>query len=83
VLQRVPGGVADFEPLIRFHTFADSSINLTTVLCVREFAAQFVVKHEFIKALAGAYAVEGIVIPFPIRALNLGQERVGQALPGP
>jgi len=83
VLQRVQGGVADFEPLIRFHTFADSSINLTAVLRVREFTAQFVVKHEFIKALASAYAAEGIVIPFPIRALNLEQEGVRLPLPGP
>jgi len=50
---------------------------------VREFTAQFVVKHEFIKALASAYAAEGIVIPFPIRALNLEQEGVRLPLPGP
>jgi small-conductance mechanosensitive channel len=75
IMRTVPGGVADFDPFIRYHTFADSSINLTVILRAQQFTDQFLIKHEFIKALARAFAAEGIVIPFPIRALNLTQEQ--------
>lgn len=75
ILTTVEGGVPDFEPFIRYHTFAASSIDFTVILRAREFADHFVVKHEFIKALSRAYAREGIVIPFPIQAINLDQEK--------
>ncbi len=29
VMEKVPGGVPEFEPFIRYHTFGDSSINFT------------------------------------------------------
>ena len=77
VMQDVPGGVAGFEPFIRYHTFGESSIDFTVILRAREFADSFVVKHEFIKALMRAFMAEGIVIPYPIRAINLDQERPG------
>lgn len=80
VMRAAPGGVADFHPFIRYHTFADSSINFTVILRAQEFADRFLVKHEFIKALARAYATAGIVIPFPIRALDLTQEKASHAL---
>lgn len=75
VMKTVEGGMPDFEPLVRFHTFADSSINLTAVLRATEMAASFAVKHAFVKALARAYNEAGIVIPFPIRAINTSQEQ--------
>jgi small-conductance mechanosensitive channel len=67
----VPGAVADFEPLVRYHTFADSSVGFTVVLRVREFAASQLVRHDFVKRLHARYREEGIVIPFPIRTLHL------------
>jgi small-conductance mechanosensitive channel len=69
VMREVPGGVADFEPFIRYHTFADSSINYTTILRAREYVDQYLVKHEFVKRLHARFNQEGIVIPFPIRTL--------------
>lgn len=75
VMKDVPGGVPEFDPFIRFHTFGDSSINFTVYLRAREFTDKYGVKHEFIKLLARAFAVEKIVIPFPIRAINLSQEQ--------
>ncbi len=75
VLQRVPGAVADFEPFIRYHTFGESSIDFTLILRAREFTDNYLLKHEMIKALKSAFDAEGIVIPFPIRALNMEQER--------
>jgi small-conductance mechanosensitive channel len=69
VMAEVPGGVADFEPFIRYHTFADSSINFTVILRAKEFVDQYLIKHEFIKRLHLRFNDEGIVIPFPIRTI--------------
>jgi len=70
VLRTVGGGVTDFKPFIRYHTFSDSSINFTTILRVKEFVDGYLIKHEFIKCLRRRYREEGIVIPYPIRTLD-------------
>jgi small-conductance mechanosensitive channel len=69
VMKTVQGGVKDFQPFIRFHTFGDSSINFSTIMRGNEFVDQFLIKHEFVKRLQKRYAQEGINIPFPIRTL--------------
>lgn len=69
------GGVEDFEPFIRYHTFSDFSIKFTVILRAKEFVDQYLVKHEFVKKLHKRYAKEGIVIPYPIRAVNYSQEK--------
>jgi small-conductance mechanosensitive channel len=69
VMRETQGGVPDFEPFIRYHTFADSSINFTVILRAREFVDQYLIKHEFIKRLHARFDREGIVIPFPIRTI--------------
>jgi small-conductance mechanosensitive channel len=69
--------VPDFDPFIRYHTFGESSIDFTVILRAREYTDNFLVRHEFIKALARRFAAEQIVIPFPIRAINLEQEKAG------
>jgi len=71
VLKEVEGGVPEFEPFIRYHTFADFSINFTVILRVREYVDKYLVSHEFIKRLHERYAKEGIVIPFPIRTVYM------------
>jgi len=76
VMQDVAGGVPTFDPFIRYHTFSDSSINFTVILRGKEFVDQYLIKHEFIKRLHECYAREGIVIPYPIRAINYDQEKV-------
>lgn len=76
IMKSVPGAVPEFEPFIRFHTFGDSSIDFTVILRAREFTDNYLVKHEFIKAISRAFASEKIVIPYPIRAINLEQEGV-------
>jgi small-conductance mechanosensitive channel len=75
VMHKVTGAVPDFDPFIRYHTFGDSSINFSVILRVGEFVDQYLVKHEFIKRLHERYAREGIVIPYPIRAINYDQEK--------
>jgi small-conductance mechanosensitive channel len=74
VLREVEGGKKDFTPLIRFHTFGDSSIDLTVVLRAEEFLSHFKLKSEYIKRLHKRFKEEGIVIPFPIRTLDIKKE---------
>jgi small-conductance mechanosensitive channel len=69
VMASVPGGVPDFEPFIRYHTFADSSINFSVILRANEFVDQYLIKHEFVKRLHIRFKEEGIVIPFPMRTI--------------
>jgi small-conductance mechanosensitive channel len=69
VMHDVTGGVPEFDPFIRFHTFGDSSINFTVILRAKEFVDQFLIKHEFVKRLHVRFSQEGIVIPFPIRTI--------------
>jgi small-conductance mechanosensitive channel len=64
-------GVPEFEPLVRFHAFADSSINFTAVLRAREFRVTYPLRSAFIKRLQARFRDEGIIIPFPIRTLDL------------
>lgn len=75
VMKEVTGGVPGFEPFIRYHSFGDSSINFTVILRAKEFVDQYLIKHEFIKKLHERYKKEGIVIPYPIRAINYEQEK--------
>jgi len=75
VMHDVRGGVPTFEPAVRFHTFADSSINFSVAMRAREYTDQYLIKHEFIKRLQQRYAKEGIVIPYPIQAINTSQEK--------
>lgn len=57
------------EPVVRFHTFAESSINFNVIMRSSQFVNQFPLKHEFIKALTKRYRQEQIEIPYPIRTL--------------
>jgi small-conductance mechanosensitive channel len=71
IMKEVPGGVSNFKPFIRYHTFADSSIGFTVILRGSEVVDQHLIKHEFIKRLRARYRVEGIEIPFPIRTVHM------------
>ncbi|MFH1011641.1 MAG: mechanosensitive ion channel family protein [bacterium] len=71
VMHSVKGGIPDFEPFIRYHTFGDFSINFTVILRCREYVDQYLIKHEFVKKLQERFRAEGIEIPFPIRTLHM------------
>jgi small-conductance mechanosensitive channel len=70
VMTQVTGGVSEFEPFIRYHTFGESSIDFTVILRAREFVDQYLIKHEFIKRLHARFDEKGITIPFPIRTVT-------------
>jgi small-conductance mechanosensitive channel len=74
VLGEVEGGVPEFEPLVRYGAFGDSSIDFNTILRVKTFRDQFLVRHEFVKRLHRRYREEGIEIPFPIRTVYMKGE---------
>jgi small-conductance mechanosensitive channel len=69
VLQEVGGGVKEFDPFIRYHTFSDFSINFTVIFRAKEYVNRYLLIHEFIKRLHKRYQQEGIEIPFPIRTV--------------
>ncbi len=73
VMQNTEGGVKNFEPFIRYNTFGDSSIDFSVILRVRSFVDQYLVKHEFVKALHEAYRKNKIEIPFPQRDVHLSK----------
>ncbi len=75
IMKTVKGGVPEFLPVVRYHSFGDSSINFTAVLRVKDVVDGSLVKHEFIKLLAERFSKEGIVIPYPVRAINTEQEK--------
>ena len=77
VMKDVPGGVPGFEPFIRYHTFGDFSVDFTVILRAKEFVDQYLIKDQFIERLHERYAREGIIIPYPIRAINYQQEKAG------
>jgi small-conductance mechanosensitive channel len=81
VLHTIDGGVTDFEPVVRFHTFGDSSIGLNVVLRVKEYTDQYLIKHDFIKRLHKRYREEGIEIPFPIRTIHVKNAETAKYCP--
>lgn len=69
IQETVDNAVRDHKPFTRYNLFADSSINFNVILRGTGFPSQFLIRHEFIKALHKRYEKEGIEIPFPIRTL--------------
>lgn len=73
-------GVPEYETFVVFHTFDNSSINFTVMLRAQEYFNRFFIKSAFIKALHKRFKDEGIVIPYPISAINLSQENAQQGI---
>lgn len=77
IAKEFPGGVTKPAPVVRFNQFGDSAINMAVVFRVKEYADQFLMQHLLIKALHRRFREEGVVIPYPIRTLDLS----GAAMP--
>jgi len=74
-MQQIEGSALDWEPVVRWKDFGDFAITFVTVLRVRDFAAQYKLRSEFIKALHQRFQQEGIEIPFPIRTVIMKPAR--------
>jgi small-conductance mechanosensitive channel len=71
VMKTIEGGIPTHKPFIRYYAFGDSSINFYVNLRMAEYDRQFLIVHEYIKRLHKRFNEEGIVIPFPIRTLDI------------
>jgi small-conductance mechanosensitive channel len=71
VMNQLDGAAIDFEPRVHFHTLGESSINFKVWLGARSYVASLEVKHEFIKRLHARYKQEDIIIPSPIRTIDI------------
>ena len=76
VMAAVPGGVATFEPFIRYTAFGPSGVEFTVILRGRGIEDQDLLRHEFIKRLHQRYQDEGIEIPHkPGALIRAGESR--------
>ncbi|MDD5656121.1 MAG: mechanosensitive ion channel family protein, partial [Elusimicrobia bacterium] len=71
VMRTVEGGVPGFEPFIRYGGFGESSVDFTVILRGKEYASQYLLKHEFIKRLHAKYKEQGIELPLPQRIVRV------------
>ncbi len=60
VMRRVPGGVPEFEPAIRFRTMADAKVLFSVIMRAKKFTDRDLVRHEFVKRLHARYTREGV-----------------------
>lgn len=81
VIDQVPGGVRGFEPVFRYTAFGDSSITFNVILRVRSYAESPLLVHEFIKRLHDRFRQEGIVIPYPVRTVELPERVLDRLAP--
>jgi small-conductance mechanosensitive channel len=75
VMKTVAGGIPEFKPMVRYNKLDTSTINFTVIMRGAEVVDGALIRHEFIKALVARYNQDGIVIPYPIVALNSRQEK--------
>ena len=68
-------GAKDFEPFVRYQGFGDSNIDFKVVFRVNTFSDQYIMKHEFIKALKKRFDKEGIEISWPVRKVYTHKDK--------
>ena len=71
VQRTAQGAVPDAEPAVRYQGFGDSAIQFQVALRAADFPGTAVVRHEFVKRLQRRYRSEGIVVPYPVRTLDI------------
>ncbi len=74
-LKSCSGAVLGATPTMRFKSFGDSGVLFEVGLRANNYESIVLVKHDFIKRILARFAKEGIVIPYPVRAINYDQEK--------
>ncbi|MEN3014945.1 MAG: mechanosensitive ion channel domain-containing protein [bacterium] len=69
IQKTVVGANPDFEPIIRFSSFCDYSINMNVILEVTNPEYQFTIIHEFIKALRREYEKQNVKVDIGFRGI--------------
>lgn len=73
VMEEIAPELTTNEPFMRYHTFGESSIDLTVFMRVNEFSDRRLATHLFIKKLHQRYQIEKIEIPYPTRDIFIKQ----------
>jgi small-conductance mechanosensitive channel len=60
------------EPLVRFREFGEYTLNFRFFIAISHFDLQFEARHNVMKQLYYQFKRAGIVVPMPIRALQIG-----------
>lgn len=76
VLRKYPGGDMSYEPVVRFKEFTESNIKLVVVFRAVDVTKQYLLQHEFIKALHKRYKEENIDISSPVHKFTMDHETV-------
>ncbi|MFP3158428.1 MAG: mechanosensitive ion channel family protein [Hydrogenobaculum sp.] len=64
VLNKLEAADKSHEPIVRYRSFGSSGIDLILVVRVKEFLDQYLIVHEFIKAIKKRFEEENIEIPY-------------------
>jgi len=72
-LTRLPGGIPETPPLVRYHSFGPLGVEFSVILRIREFVNMYVIRHEFIKRLYKRWQEEGIKVPAPVLGVKTQQ----------
>jgi small-conductance mechanosensitive channel len=74
VMKEIVPEVENYTPLCRFSSIFESGINVKAILKTSDFSKQFIVKHEFIKRIVVRFRKENIIIPYPVRTVNINSK---------
>lgn len=69
ILKNIKGGVATYSPIVRCAAFGDFAVQFSVALRAQNFEDQFLITHEFIKAVHKRFEKENIEIPFLKRSI--------------
>jgi small-conductance mechanosensitive channel len=76
VINEEEGALKDEEPKVWFKEFGDSSITFRLRVGCRDFISQYHIQHQLVKRIHKRFNEEGIVIPFPLRTLDLQPKHI-------
>ncbi len=74
VMRSLQPSITDFRPAVRYKSVENGNITFSVGLRVAEFTDQYLLKHEFLKAITAAFARNGIQLPMPRQAVYLHNE---------
>jgi small-conductance mechanosensitive channel len=69
------GGVAGFEPVVRFGAFTETAIEFSVVMQAKHFDQRFLLTHDFLARIYARYQAEGIALSQAVRVVRLRDER--------
>ena len=76
IIAKTPGIVDAGEPGMKYSSLTDYSITFGIGFRVKEYTDQYLVKHEFLKALQKRYKAEGIKFATPTRTIYVRQDKL-------